>query len=118
MSSREAADVEWRLVRGIPAGQQPCPLILTKKCFRTVVIISNNGEKGCPIAIQRDFELTVAEPSTEVYTPTVTVPSGKIFRSYGDLLLLIHISNYTCGNQHIDHDDDGSADTHVDRDKS
>ncbi|KAI7708205.1 hypothetical protein KC322_g5162 [Hortaea werneckii] len=41
----------------------------------TVVIISNNGEKGCPIAIQRDFELTVAEPSTEVYTPTVTVPS-------------------------------------------
>ncbi|KAI6818891.1 hypothetical protein KC367_g1530 [Hortaea werneckii] len=41
----------------------------------TVVIISNNGEKGCPIAIQRDFELTVAEPSTEVYTPTVTIPS-------------------------------------------
>ncbi|GAB1731454.1 hypothetical protein NU195Hw_Modified_316t1 [Hortaea werneckii] len=41
----------------------------------TVVIISNNGEKGCPIAIQRDFELTVAEPSTEVYTPTVIVPS-------------------------------------------
>ncbi|RMZ18074.1 hypothetical protein D0860_00013 [Hortaea werneckii] len=41
----------------------------------TVVIISNNGEKGCPIAIQRDFELTVAEPSTEVYTPTITVPS-------------------------------------------
>ncbi|GAB1738701.1 hypothetical protein NU219Hw_g3497t1 [Hortaea werneckii] len=41
----------------------------------TVVIISNNGEKGCPIAIQRDFELTVAEPSTEVFTPTVTIPS-------------------------------------------
>ncbi|RMY60499.1 hypothetical protein D0863_11578 [Hortaea werneckii] len=41
----------------------------------TVVIISNNGEKGCPIAIQRDFELTVAEPSTEVYTPTVTIPT-------------------------------------------
>ncbi|KAI6911258.1 hypothetical protein D0869_04185 [Hortaea werneckii] len=41
----------------------------------TVVIISNNGENGCPIAIQRDFELTVAEPSTEVYTPTVTIPT-------------------------------------------
>ncbi|KAI7595683.1 hypothetical protein KC316_g376 [Hortaea werneckii] len=41
----------------------------------TVVIISNNGEKGCPIAIQRDFELTVAEPSTEMYTPTVTIPT-------------------------------------------
>ncbi|KAI7161012.1 hypothetical protein KC349_g3109 [Hortaea werneckii] len=41
----------------------------------TVVIISNNGEKGCPFAIQRDFELTVAEPSTEVYTPTVTIPT-------------------------------------------
>ncbi|RMY19062.1 hypothetical protein D0867_04914 [Hortaea werneckii] len=44
----------------------------------TVVIISNNGEKGCPIAIQRDFELTVAEPSTEVYTPTVTIPTAVI----------------------------------------
>ncbi|RMY11286.1 hypothetical protein D0868_03221 [Hortaea werneckii] len=44
----------------------------------TVVIISNNGEKGCPIAIQRDFELTVAEPSTEMYTPTVTIPTAVI----------------------------------------
>ena len=106
MSSREAADVERRLVRDKPAGQQPCSLILTKQRFRTVVIISNNGEKGCPIAIQRDFELTVAEPSTEVYTPTVIVPSGKAFDSYKDLLLLIPISNYTRGNQHVGHDDD------------
>ncbi|RMX89684.1 hypothetical protein D0869_00693 [Hortaea werneckii] len=84
----------------------------------TVVIISNNGEKGCPIAIQRDFELTVAEPSTEMYTPTVTIPTGNAFHSYEYLLLLTHSSDYTCGNQHIGHDDDGLADTHIDRHKS
>lgn len=83
-----------------------------------MVIISNNGEKGCPIAIQRDFELTVAEPSTEVYTPTVTIPTGKALHSYRDLLLLTNSSGYTCGNQHIGHDDDGLADTHIDRYKS
>lgn len=83
-----------------------------------MVIISNNGEKGCPIAIQRDFELTVAEPSTEVYTPTVTIPTGQALHSYKDLLLLIHSSNYTGGNQHIGYDDDGLADTHIDRHES
>lgn len=118
MSSGEAAYVERRLVRGKPADRKLCILTLTYQRFRTVVIISNNGEKGCPIAIQRDFELTVAEPSTEVYTPTVTIPSGKTFHSYGDLRLLIHISNHTCGNQHISHHDDGQANTHVDCYKS
>ncbi|TKA34048.1 hypothetical protein B0A50_00028 [Salinomyces thailandicus] len=39
----------------------------------SVLIISNNGD-GCPIALERDFTLTVAEPVTETYTPTVTLP--------------------------------------------
>ncbi|KAK5116862.1 hypothetical protein LTR85_009122 [Meristemomyces frigidus] len=38
----------------------------------SVILISNNGD-ACPIAYERDFSLTVAEPVTTTYTPTVTL---------------------------------------------
>ena len=44
----------------------------------SVILISNNGN-GDPIAYERDFSLTVGEPVTSTFTPTVT------------LLSLIHI---------------------------
>lgn len=54
-------------------------VILTSS--RSVLIISNNGD-GCPIALERDFTLTVAEPVTETYTPTVTLPISKANRRF------------------------------------
>jgi hypothetical protein len=39
----------------------------------SLLIISNNGEDGDPIAYQRDFSLTVGEQQTFTVTPTVTV---------------------------------------------
>jgi len=36
----------------------------------SVLLISNNGDAD-PIAYERDFYLTVAEPSTVTITPTV-----------------------------------------------
>ncbi|KAF2471864.1 uncharacterized protein BDR25DRAFT_303248 [Lindgomyces ingoldianus] len=38
----------------------------------SVVIISNNGDSGNPIAYERDFSLSVGPQSTSTYTPTVT----------------------------------------------
>ena len=39
----------------------------------SLLVISNNGDKGEPIAYQRDFSLTVGEQQTSTVTPTVTV---------------------------------------------
>ncbi|KAL1585916.1 hypothetical protein WHR41_04974 [Cladosporium halotolerans] len=39
----------------------------------SLLIISNNGEDGEPIAYQRDFSLTVGTQQTTTVTPTVTV---------------------------------------------
>lgn len=39
----------------------------------SLLIISNNGDDGEPIAYQRDFSLTVGEQQTSTVTPTVTV---------------------------------------------
>lgn len=39
----------------------------------SLLIISNNGDDGEPIAYQRDFSLTVGEQQTFTVTPTVTV---------------------------------------------
>jgi len=39
----------------------------------SLLIISNNGDEGEPIAYQRDFSLTVGEQQTSTVTPTVTV---------------------------------------------
>lgn len=38
----------------------------------SLVVISNNGETGDPIAYQRDFSLSVGTPSTTTFTPTIT----------------------------------------------
>ncbi|KAI9714342.1 MAG: hypothetical protein M1820_000303 [Bogoriella megaspora] len=38
----------------------------------SIVIISNNGESGDPIAYERDFSLSVGTQSTTTFTPTVT----------------------------------------------
>ncbi|ORY12816.1 hypothetical protein BCR34DRAFT_563053 [Clohesyomyces aquaticus] len=37
-----------------------------------VLVISNNGDSGQPIAYERDFSLSVGPQSTSTYTPTVT----------------------------------------------
>lgn len=39
----------------------------------SLLVISNNGDDGEPIAYQRDFSLTVGEQKTSTVTPTVTV---------------------------------------------
>lgn len=39
----------------------------------SLLVISNNGDNGEPIAYQRDFSLTVGEQQTSTVTPTVTV---------------------------------------------
>lgn len=39
----------------------------------SLLVISNNGDSGEPIAYQRDFSLTVGEQQTTTVTPTVTV---------------------------------------------
>ena len=39
----------------------------------SVVILSNNGDTGDPIAYERDFYLDVGPQQTATYTPTVTV---------------------------------------------
>ncbi|GAB7340216.1 hypothetical protein MBLNU457_6682t1 [Dothideomycetes sp. NU457] len=41
----------------------------------SVVVISNNGDSGEPIAYERDFYLTVGLPVTSTFTPTVTLSS-------------------------------------------
>lgn len=38
----------------------------------SIIVISNNGDDGAPIAFQRDFQLEVGTPSTAIVTPTVT----------------------------------------------
>jgi len=38
----------------------------------SVIVISNNGDSGMPIAYQRDFSLEVAPQQTTTYVPTVT----------------------------------------------
>lgn len=44
----------------------------------SVILISNNGD-ACPIAYERDFYLTVAEPVTTTFTPTVSLTASMYF---------------------------------------
>lgn len=43
----------------------------------SILIISNNGDEGEPIAYQRDFSLTVGTQETTTVTPTVTVTNQE-----------------------------------------
>lgn len=57
----------------------------------SILIISNNGEDGEPIAYQRDFSLTVGTQQTTTVTPTVTVrneetPVVNVTRSITDVI--------------------------------